>query len=69
MEKIKADKNGLCADTPIIVLTANAVIGSKEKYLEQGFNGYLSKPVAYEDLLEIIRENLPEEKIKACIQP
>lgn len=68
MEKIKADKDGLCADTPIIVLTANAVIGSKEKYLEQGFNGYLSKPVAYEDLLEIIRENLPEEKIKACIQ-
>lgn len=63
MEKIKAVKDGPCADTPIIVLTANAIEGSKEKYLKAGFDGYLSKPIVFEELLGVIADKLPEEKI------
>jgi len=64
MKKIKAMKNGPCANTPIIVLTANAVEGSKEMYLEEGFDGYLSKPIEPEKLNDAIKEFLPKGKIK-----
>ncbi len=49
-------------DTPIIVLTANAVKGAKEEYLEAGFNNYLSKPIDGLKLEAMIEEYLPEEK-------
>jgi signal transduction histidine kinase/DNA-binding response OmpR family regulator len=43
----------------IVVLTANAITGDREKYLASGFDGYLSKPLNVEDLrLELIRTNL-----------
>lgn len=61
MNSIKAMKDGPCANTPIIVLTANAVEGSKEKYLEDGFDGYLSKPIEPGKLFDIIKEILPKE--------
>lgn len=65
MEKIRAVKEGPCADTPIIVLTANAIEGCREQYLEAGFDGYMSKPIASDELLATIRNLLPEENIKA----
>ena len=34
-----------CKDTPVIVLTANAIIGAKEQYMQIGFTDYLSKPI------------------------
>ena len=40
------------------MLTANAVEGSKEKYLEDGFDGFLSKPIAAEELLGVIQDVL-----------
>jgi len=58
MERIKEVKDGPCANTPIIVLTANAVEGSKEKYLEDGFDGFLSKPIVHEELIDIIKKLL-----------
>ncbi|MCI8282156.1 MAG: response regulator [Lachnospiraceae bacterium] len=50
-----------CQDTPIVVLTANAVSGAKEKYLAEGFDDFLSKPVVPEKLEAMIRKMLPEE--------
>lgn len=41
-------------DTPVIALTANAVVGSKDIYLSKGFSDYLSKPIMPEELDEII---------------
>ena len=37
-------------DTPIVALTANAVAGAKEQYIEAGFDDYLSKPIEVEAL-------------------
>ncbi len=45
-------------DTPVVVFTANAITGMKEKYLQEGFSGYLSKPVQKSDLNEILKEFL-----------
>lgn len=58
MKKIKEKKDGPCANAPIIVLTANALEGSEEKYLEDGFDGFLSKPIASDKLLGVIKNIL-----------
>lgn len=41
---------------PVIMLTANAIIGMKEKYLKEGFNDYISKPINSEELDKIINK-------------
>lgn len=58
-----------CEGTPIVVLTANAVSGAKEKYLAEGFDNFLSKPVAPKKLEKMIREMLPEELLSREMPP
>ena len=43
-------------DTPVIVLTANAISGMREVYLTEGFDDYLSKPIEVKYLEESIRK-------------
>jgi CheY-like chemotaxis protein len=52
-------------NTPIVVLTANALRGMKEWYLEKGFQDYLSKPINSEALDEIINKLLNNAKESA----
>lgn len=53
---LKQRANGF--DTPVVVLTANAIEGSKEMYLREGFCDYLSKPINQVELDRILREQL-----------
>jgi CheY-like chemotaxis protein len=48
---------------PIIALTANAVQGSREMFLEHGMDDFLSKPIEMAALARILSEWLPPEKI------
>ncbi len=54
------DKNH---DTPAVALTANAVSGARQMYINSGFNDYLSKPVEGVRLERMLLRLLPEEKI------
>ena len=60
---IQEDKNGQNGETPVVVLTANAIAGVKEKYLEVGFVDYLSKPVEPEALEIMMMRLLPQEHL------
>ncbi len=63
LKEIKERK--LCPNTPVIVLTANAVAGEKETYLDAGFADYLSKPIFGRQLKQMIRTWLPRELVAA----
>ena len=51
--------NSLCDLTPIIVVTANAVRGEKEKYISEGFDSFLPKPFTGGSLLRAVGKFLP----------
>ena len=46
------------ADIPIIALTANALTGQREQYLEDGATAYISKPIDVHKLLTLVRDTL-----------
>ncbi len=64
LKAMKQSKEHLNVDTPVIVLTANAIVGGKEKYLEDGFTNYLSKPIREDELMEMLRKYLPRELVE-----
>ncbi len=61
LEQIR--KEHIADETPVIALTADAIIGARETYLKEGFNDYLSKPVMYADLENILIKYLDKSLI------
>ncbi len=50
-------------ETPVVILTANAIVGAKEKYLKEGFDDFLSKPIDVQKLEGIIVELLDKQLV------
>ncbi len=65
LHRIKALSTFPCEDTPIVVLTANAVSGAKEAYLSEGFDDFLSKPIMPDKLETMIQTMLPEKLLQS----
>lgn len=61
LHQMKQREKNQCKDVPVIILTANAILGAKEKYLEEGFDDYLSKPINADKLERLIQIYLPKE--------
>ena len=56
LEEIRG--RNLAENTPVIALTADAIVGARENYLREGFTDYLSKPVMYDALEAILLKYL-----------
>lgn len=54
MRYLKEHEENVSHNTPIVVLTANAVVGAREDYIKKGFNDYLTKPIDIDVLQKIL---------------
>lgn len=61
LRQLRSDPEGLCRDVPVAVLTADAVVGARERYLAEGFDEYLSKPIISEELEQMLIRLIPGE--------
>jgi CheY-like chemotaxis protein len=74
MDGIEAVKiiRGLGYKRPIIALTANALVGQAEMFMENGFDGFISKPIDIrqlnDSLNKLIRDKYPPEVVEAARQ-
>jgi CheY-like chemotaxis protein len=59
---IRAMNEERCRTMPIVALTANAVSGMREMFLENGFNDFLSKPIDTARLDAALKKWIPEGK-------
>ena len=52
--------------TPVVVVTANAILGAKDRYIiKEGFRAYISKPIEYQKLEKLIKALLKKDLIQA----
>ena len=58
--------DGYYQNAPIIALTANAVSGMKELFLQNGMNDFLAKPIDTGKLDNLLVKWIPKEKRTAC---
>ncbi|MBO4908654.1 MAG: response regulator [Lachnospiraceae bacterium] len=64
LHKIRETSGGKSSKVPVICLTADAVIGAKERYLSEGFSDYLTKPIDSFALEKMLKKYLPESKVQ-----
>ncbi len=61
---IRKQEGGPNVETPVICMTADAIIGAKERYMEEGFDDYLSKPINSHELEQTMLKYLPKDKVR-----
>lgn len=66
MKKLPGNR---CKDKPCIALTANAISGAREMYINAGFTDYITKPISPRSLEDIIRKYLPKSMIENVEAP
>lgn len=57
-DEIRRRANNPNVDTPVVMLTANALVGMEEKYLSYGFSDYITKPIDITKLEGVLRTYL-----------
>lgn len=64
LHNIRATVGGASSNVPVICLTADAVVGARERYLAEGFSDYITKPVDRYTLENMLMKFIPEEKVE-----
>ncbi len=63
LKAIRDDERSMNRETPALVLTANALAGSRQIYIDAGFADYLTKPLDCSVLEQAVKRYLPPDKI------
>ena len=63
LHNIRANETDKSNRVPVICLTADAVIGARERYLAEGFSDYLTKPIDSYELEKMLINYLPVSKV------
>lgn len=64
LNHLRNDENSINKDSVMVALSANAIAGSREFYLESGFDEYLTKPIDPSKLESMLIKWLPDELVK-----
>ncbi|MDR3200510.1 MAG: response regulator [Spirochaetales bacterium] len=62
-------QSGYAKNVPIIALTANALVGTAEMFLANGFQDFLTKPMDALELDRVLRTWIPPEKQSGQVSP
>ncbi len=68
-KEIKKRNDNPNSKKPCIILTANAISGARDDYMEMGFDDYMSKPVEGKKLEQLLMDCLPVEKYSVVEGP
>ena len=63
MKRIRTDIDGKNQSIPVVALTANAMSSAKQMFMEEGFDGFVSKPIEIEELERVLKKTLPSNAI------
>ncbi len=63
LHEMREEKDALNAGTPTVCLTANAISGARKRYLAEGFEDYITKPINAGRLEDMLMRYLPKEKV------
>ena len=64
LHTLRVQPGGLCQNTPVVALTANAGSDNQLLYRKEGFSGYLAKPVSGALLEAAVLSILPKELVR-----
>ena len=64
LQKLRGEQDNPNHNTVVIALTANAIAGCREMYLEHGFDDYCSKPIKADALDELLLRHLPSDLVQ-----
>ena len=58
MQYLHGNAGSASHSTPIVVLTANAIVGAREDYIRKGFDDFMTKPIDVDVLQKILMKYL-----------
>ena len=67
-EILKYEKNENIEHTPIIAVTANALKGDREKFMDEGMDEYVSKPIKLDNFIEVLDKFFPIEETELNVE-